>query len=234
MAVGGWFSGGAQSSLLHAYLETSGGASTKTTLSDHTDGNRKYCHLDTWHRLCRSKETRTAGTVRALTGSLSAMCVSVVTRTHSYLKHSTILRAVSVKATPVEDQHKQRRPSFIWQRCQHPTKQQPQKRSDCGADATKESVCVDNGVERRPWTTWMPALCAGVVAVLCYVNSLDGDFVHDDMVAVVGNPDVTGENRRHAASSSLSSLWMNDFWGRPMADPRSHKSYRPLTVLTFR
>ncbi|XP_075529075.1 protein O-mannosyl-transferase TMTC1-like [Dermacentor variabilis] len=77
-------------------------------------------------------------------------------------------------------------------------------------------------------------MCAGVVAVLCYVNSLDGDFVHDDMVAVVGNPDVTGENRRHALSSSSSSLWMNDFWGRPMADPRSHKSYRPLTVLSFR
>nr|XP_037289959.1 protein O-mannosyl-transferase TMTC1-like [Rhipicephalus microplus] len=89
---------------------------------------------------------------------------------------------------------------------------------------------------RRPLAVWMPALCAGVVAVLCYVNSLDGDFVHDDMVAVVGNPDVTGESRRHAASSSSSSssLWINDFWGRPMADPRSHKSYRPLTVLTFR
>ncbi|KAH7970571.1 hypothetical protein HPB49_010695 [Dermacentor silvarum] len=53
------------------------------------------------------------------------------------------------------------------------------------------------------------------------------------MVAVVGNPDVTGENRRHALSPP-SSLWMNDFWGRPMADPRSHKSYRPLTVLSFR
>ena len=26
----------------------------------------------------------------------------------------------------------------------------------------------------------------------------------------------------------------NDFWGTSMADPHSHKSYRPLTVLTFR
>ncbi|KAH7970797.1 hypothetical protein HPB49_015635 [Dermacentor silvarum] len=52
------------------------------------------------------------------------------------------------------------------------------------------------------------------------------------MVAVVGNPDVTGENRRHALTLP-SSLWMNDLWGRPMADPRSHKSYRPLTVLSF-
>ncbi|XP_062441010.1 protein O-mannosyl-transferase TMTC3 isoform X4 [Rhea pennata] len=27
---------------------------------------------------------------------------------------------------------------------------------------------------------------------------------------------------------------MNDFWGTPMSEERSHKSYRPLTVLTFR
>nr|XP_037288686.1 protein O-mannosyl-transferase TMTC1-like [Rhipicephalus microplus] len=89
-------------------------------------------------------------------------------------------------------------------------------------------MCVDYGVARRPLATWIPAVCAVVVAVLCYANSLDGDFVHDDMVAVVGNPDVTGESKRHTSSSSLS-LSINDFWGRPMADPRSHKSYRPLT-----
>ncbi|CAL4113384.1 unnamed protein product, partial [Meganyctiphanes norvegica] len=45
--------------------------------------------------------------------------------------------------------------------------------------------------------------------------------------AVVRNPDAQG-------ASPLSSVFLNDFWGRPMADPASHKSYRPLTVLTFR
>ncbi|XP_064476888.1 protein O-mannosyl-transferase TMTC1-like [Ornithodoros turicata] len=80
----------------------------------------------------------------------------------------------------------------------------------------------------RTWSvSWLPALCAALLSLLCYLNSLDGDFVHDDMVAVVGNRDVTGEH-------ALSALWVNDFWGRPMADPQSHKSYRPLTVLTFR
>ncbi|KAH9366744.1 hypothetical protein HPB48_020885 [Haemaphysalis longicornis] len=79
----------------------------------------------------------------------------------------------------------------------------------------------------------LPALCAGVVAVLCYLNSLDGEFVHDDMVAVVGNPDVTGEHHRPRMQRSPSPLWVNDFWGRPMADPQSHKSYRPLTVFSF-
>ncbi|GBP70758.1 Transmembrane and TPR repeat-containing protein 3 [Eumeta japonica] len=70
------------------------------------------------------------------------------------------------------------------------------------------------------------ALVAGVGA-LCYANSLDGDFVHDDIPAVVANKDVTGE-------SPLYQVFLNDFWGTPMADPASHKSYRPLTTLSFR
>ncbi|KAH7986048.1 hypothetical protein HPB51_026724 [Rhipicephalus microplus] len=233
MAVGGWLSGGAQSSLLHAYLESSASASTATALSDHSDGDRKCGRPYTWHKRCRSKTTSTADTLRALTGSLGALCASVITRMRTYLIYSTRLRATSSSAVPVEDHHhQQRQSSFNCQRRPRLTQQQSQKRRDGAVGAADEPVC---GTARRPLAAWMPALCAGVVAVLCYVNSLDGDFVHDDMVAVVGNPDVTGESRRHAASSlsSSSSLWINDFWGRPMADPRSHKSYRPLTVLTF-
>ncbi|XP_076338542.1 protein O-mannosyl-transferase TMTC1-like [Tachypleus tridentatus] len=67
----------------------------------------------------------------------------------------------------------------------------------------------------------------GLVAILCYLNSLTGDFVHDDIVAITRNPDVLGH-------TSIWRLFFNDFWGKPMADPLSHKSYRPLTVLTFR
>lgn len=64
-------------------------------------------------------------------------------------------------------------------------------------------------------------------AVLSYVNSLNGEFVHDDIPAIVTNGDVVGTN-------SLKQLFLNDFWGTPMADPNSHKSYRPLTTLSFR
>ncbi len=32
----------------------------------------------------------------------------------------------------------------------------------------------------------------------------------------------------------LANLFQNDFWGTPMQKEQSHKSYRPLTVLTFR
>ena len=41
------------------------------------------------------------------------------------------------------------------------------------------------------------------------------------------NPDVTGE-------TSLLQILGNDFWGTPLTHSGSHKSYRPLTVLTFR
>ncbi|KAK7604608.1 hypothetical protein V9T40_005794 [Parthenolecanium corni] len=66
-----------------------------------------------------------------------------------------------------------------------------------------------------------------VISVVCYLNSLDGDFVHDDIPAISRNPDVLG-------TSSIAQLFRNDFWGTPMSDVNSHKSYRPLTVLTFR
>ncbi|XP_070977131.1 protein O-mannosyl-transferase TMTC1-like [Oncorhynchus clarkii lewisi] len=66
------------------------------------------------------------------------------------------------------------------------------------------------------------ALCA-----LCYSNSLHGEFVHDDVWAILNNPDVR-------PGSSLQSIFSNDFWGKRMADNTSHKSYRPLCILTFK
>lgn len=64
-------------------------------------------------------------------------------------------------------------------------------------------------------------------AVFSYINSLSGDFVHDDIPAIVTNGDVIGTN-------SLKELFLNDFWGTPMVEANSHKSYRPLTTLSFR
>ncbi|XP_034241135.1 protein O-mannosyl-transferase TMTC1-like isoform X3 [Thrips palmi] len=74
-----------------------------------------------------------------------------------------------------------------------------------------------------------PWMYAGVAATAagCYVNALWGDFVHDDVPAVTTNKDVLG-------LTPLRGLLANDFWGTSMALPSSHKSYRPLTTLTFR
>ncbi|XP_053112334.1 protein O-mannosyl-transferase TMTC3 isoform X1 [Hemicordylus capensis] len=70
------------------------------------------------------------------------------------------------------------------------------------------------------------ALIVGVVAA-CYWNSLFCGFVFDDVSAILDNKDLH-------PSTPLKNLFLNDFWGTPMSEERSHKSYRPLTVFTFR
>uniref|UniRef100_A0A182NVA4 Transmembrane and TPR repeat-containing protein 3 n=1 Tax=Anopheles dirus TaxID=7168 RepID=A0A182NVA4_9DIPT len=70
-------------------------------------------------------------------------------------------------------------------------------------------------------------LLVGLIAALCYLNGIQGDFVHDDIPAITLNKDVLGHG-------PVAQVFRNDFWGTPMADLSSHKSYRPLTTLTFR
>ncbi|KAH6947237.1 hypothetical protein HPB50_017765 [Hyalomma asiaticum] len=234
MAMGSWLDGGTESTVLHVYLDPPGCASTSTVAatgsSSHSNGSHKGCPLDSVDEVRRRKITRVVGIVRALRGSLSNACACIAASMQSYFGQPSSSPASSTVAA--EHRRQRWQSSSHCHRRQQSQQQHQQKRRDGGVGA-KVPTCVDCriGRERRS-STWMPAVCAGIVAALCYINSLDGDFVHDDMVAVVGNADVTGDSRRHASSSS--SLWANDFWGRPMSDPRSHKSYRPLTVLTFR
>ncbi|XP_018017824.1 protein O-mannosyl-transferase TMTC1, partial [Hyalella azteca] len=74
--------------------------------------------------------------------------------------------------------------------------------------------------------TWL-YMIVWLVSVLPYINGLTGEFVHDDLSAITSNPDVTGAN-------PLYQVFLNDYWGKPLSHPLSHKSYRPLTILTFR
>ncbi|XP_056280753.1 protein O-mannosyl-transferase TMTC1 isoform X2 [Pseudoliparis swirei] len=76
------------------------------------------------------------------------------------------------------------------------------------------------------WVAGRYALLAALCA-LCYNNSLRGELVHDDVWAIVNNPDVR-------PGSSFRNIFSNDFWGKRMADNTSHKSYRPLCILTFK
>ncbi|XP_071951808.1 protein O-mannosyl-transferase TMTC4-like isoform X1 [Antedon mediterranea] len=64
-------------------------------------------------------------------------------------------------------------------------------------------------------------------AFACYVNSIPGTFVFDDLEAVVNNKDVL-------PGSSWFGIFQNDFWGKKLYKKESHKSYRPIPVLTFR
>ena len=66
-----------------------------------------------------------------------------------------------------------------------------------------------------------------LLCTIVYWNTLSCGFVFDDITAIVENKDL----RPHVP---LRNLFANDFWGTPMTKEQSHKSYRPLTVLTFR
>lgn len=81
--------------------------------------------------------------------------------------------------------------------------------------------------KRTTPSSWPMYSLVSTVAIACYLNGLSGDFVHDDIPAVTLNKDVLARN-------AISHVFKNDFWGTPMADAASHKSYRPLTILTFR
>uniref|UniRef100_A0A667ZVZ8 dolichyl-phosphate-mannose--protein mannosyltransferase n=1 Tax=Myripristis murdjan TaxID=586833 RepID=A0A667ZVZ8_9TELE len=70
-------------------------------------------------------------------------------------------------------------------------------------------------------------ITVALVALLCFINSYDGEFVFDDSEAIVNNKDLK-------PATPLGNLWSNDFWGSNLSSNSSHKSYRPLTVLTFR
>ncbi|CAB1454881.1 unnamed protein product [Pleuronectes platessa] len=75
--------------------------------------------------------------------------------------------------------------------------------------------------------SWKEMLLLTGLVVGCYWNSLACGFAFDDVSAILDNKDLR-------PSTPVRNLFLNDFWGTPMAEERSHKSYRPLTVFTFR
>ena len=93
---------------------------------------------------------------------------------------------------------------------------------------------LSSGIQDKRWDDCLPlpllsALTASCLlfglAVICFVASYDGEFVFDDAEAILSNKDVSQNN--------FSDLIQHDFWGNKLTN-RSHKSYRPITVLTFR
>ncbi|KAL5968691.1 Protein O-mannosyl-transferase TMTC3 [Taenia solium] len=76
-------------------------------------------------------------------------------------------------------------------------------------------------------STWHCPLLI-LLTLLIYSNSLSCGFVFDDASAVVDNQDL------RPYIQPWWVLFFNDFWGTPMVQESSHKSYRPLTILTYR
>ena len=71
------------------------------------------------------------------------------------------------------------------------------------------------------------AKLSAVIGLILFCNSLNLQFCLDDAAAIVENPDLL-------RNVSWLNLFKNDFWGNSISDEDSHKSYRPLTVATFR
>ncbi|XP_065645098.1 protein O-mannosyl-transferase TMTC4 isoform X2 [Hydra vulgaris] len=65
------------------------------------------------------------------------------------------------------------------------------------------------------------------VSVCCFWVTQWGDFTFDDNSAILLNEDI----RSH---TSVWQVFQNDFWGTSIRSNISHKSYRPLTVLSFK
>lgn len=61
---------------------------------------------------------------------------------------------------------------------------------------------------------------------LPFLFTINGDFVFDDSEAILKNKDIQSE--------SWLDPFRSDFWGTSIKNNASHKSYRPLTILTFK
>lgn len=79
--------------------------------------------------------------------------------------------------------------------------------------------------------TEMPSVFLGLISVL---PTLWGDFIFDDGEAIVTNEDVIGKTLQTGHPNGVMGLFWHDFWGSRINRSDSHKSYRPLTVLTYR
>jgi len=66
------------------------------------------------------------------------------------------------------------------------------------------------------------------VAVACYLNTLPAQYAFDDHLAITGNDDCDPNK------TGWSSMLTHDFWGQDITSTSSHKSYRPITIASFR
>lgn len=94
-------------------------------------------------------------------------------------------------------------------------------------------MCKANG-GRLFADLWLASLvhlvCLAVYLVPLFLPSTHqrGHAVLDEIhIMSSDNKDVNGE-------TTIRNIFTNDYWGRPMSAPNSHRSWRPLTILSFR
>lgn len=99
--------------------------------------------------------------------------------------------------------------------------------SPCSSLVYNEADKTFVNVRKRNRSNMQMYFIVTIFATAIYCNSLSGEFVHDDLPAILYNDDVLGK-------TAFTDMFANDFWGTKMKSRHSHKSYRPLTTLTFR
>ncbi len=77
------------------------------------------------------------------------------------------------------------------------------------------------------WSVHLAAAACSVLAALLYVNTLKAGLVFDDQAAILANKDLL-------PSSPWSNLLFHDFWGDDIQHTSSHKSFRPITSVSFK
>ncbi|RHY33720.1 hypothetical protein DYB32_001462 [Aphanomyces invadans] len=79
------------------------------------------------------------------------------------------------------------------------------------------------------WQGSQPVLYVVALAFAVFANTLSCGFVWDDRAAILTNRDIRSDD-----TTTIADLFHHDFWGTPITSPSSHKSFRPITVLSFR
>ena len=89
---------------------------------------------------------------------------------------------------------------------------------------------------RRPVPEQQSGALAASIACLLYLNTLPSGLVFDDHRAIESNACVqsSGGWAELGTPAFWRSLIVTDFWGTPLRLARSHRSYRPLAVLSLR
>lgn len=93
-------------------------------------------------------------------------------------------------------------------------------------------------MQRTVWLGIFHCVCLSVylTPILKHTFTTQQDHKYElNRVAVLDESHIMSEaNRDINGDSTLETIFTNDYWGRPMNSPSSHKSWRPLTVLSFR
>jgi hypothetical protein len=110
---------------------------------------------------------------------------------------------------------------------------------DAAADVDSSSSFKDKAKRppRAAQMTWMSSVgiqflvhlfCLSVYLIPIFQpNQYSGPTLDELHIMSSDNHDIQGD-------STLKQIFTNDYWGRPMQSESSHKSWRPLTVLSFR